>query len=259
MKNIIFFDIDGTLLDHSINMHSPSLKTIEAMKKLTENGNYCVVATARTMLSKELEELPFAGKVLCNGGYVEFENKEIHNSFFTTEEINTVVNTVNEFNAAYIMGGLDEIVVNKLNDPLIKVHEEIYGKGDSVTGPPEDKKINGITLLFNTLEDMYDSLDVLPKEWNYHIYETPNIHFDIYPSGFSKGKAVEHLYKYLDIPYEKTYAFGDGQNDKEMMELVKYSTAMGNAVSEIKEAAYMITENVNDDGIYKALKKYKLI
>lgn len=106
---------------------------------------------------------------------------------------------------------------------------------------------------------MYASLNILPVNWSYHIYETPNIHFDIYPPGFSKGEAVEYLYKYLDISYENTYAFGDGQNDKEMMKLVKYSTVMGNAVPEIKKTAYMITENVNDDGIYKALKKYKLI
>ena len=44
-----------------------------------------------------------------------------------------------------------------------------------------------------------------------------------------------------------------------MMELVKYSTAMGNAVSEIKDIAYMTTENVNNEGIYKALKIYELI
>ena len=35
---IIFFDIDGTLLDHSIGMDSPSPKTIEAIRKLREKG-----------------------------------------------------------------------------------------------------------------------------------------------------------------------------------------------------------------------------
>lgn len=116
--------------------------------RLTEEGNYCVVATARTMLSEELSKLPFAGKIFCNGGYIEFENKVIYNNFFTSDEINTV----NKFNGTYIMGGVEDSVVNELNNPLIKIHEEIYGKGEAVTGPPGNKKINGITVLFDSLE-----------------------------------------------------------------------------------------------------------
>ena len=81
MKKIIFFDIDGTLLDHSIGMDSPSPKTIEAIRKLRENGYYCVVASARSNLSEELSTLPFTGKILCNGAYIEFDEKEIHNKF----------------------------------------------------------------------------------------------------------------------------------------------------------------------------------
>lgn len=106
---------------------------------------------------------------------------------------------------------------------------------------------------------MYNAIENLPSEWIYHIYESPNTHMDIYLPGFSKGTAVKYLYEYLKIPYENTYAFGDGKNDREMMELVKYSTAMGNAVAEIKDIAYMTTDNVSNNGIYNALKKYRLI
>ena len=259
MKKIIFFDIDGTLLDHSIGMDSPSPKTVEAIRKLKENDYYCVAASARSNLTEELSTLPFAGKILCNGAYIEFEEKELYNKTFSQEQLNDIISVINKFNGAYIMGGYKDILISETGNPLINVHEQIYGKTESKEKAPDVEKINGVTALFHTKADMYTAMEKLPAEWSYHIYETPNVHVDIYLSGFSKGGAVKYLYEYLNIAYENTYAFGDGQNDKEMMELVKYSTAMGNAVSEIKDIAYMTTENVNNEGIYKALKIYELI
>ena len=259
MKKIIFFDIDGTLLDHSIGMDSPSPKTVEAIKKLKENGYCCVAASARSNLTEELSTLPFAGKILCNGAYIEFDEKEIHNKFFSQKQLSDIISVINEYDGAYIMGGYKDILISETDNSLINVHEQIYGKTNSKEKIPDVEKINGVTALFKTTADMYSAMEKLPAEWSYHIYETPNVHVDIYLSGISKGGAVKYLYEYLNIPYENTYAFGDGQNDKEMMELVKYSTAMGNAVPEIKDIAYMTTENVNNEGIYKALKKYGLI
>lgn len=259
MKKIIFFDVDGTLLDHSAGMDSPSQKTIESIKKLEELGNYCVVATARSGLSEELSEIPFIGKILCNGAYIEFDKKELHNNFFSLKQLNNIISKMKEVDGAYIMGGHEDILISETNNPLINVHEQIYGKTKSEEKLPVNEKINGVTVLFHTKEDMYSTLEKLPSEWSYHIYEVPNVHVDIYLSGFSKGSAVKYLYEHLKIPYEGTYAFGDGQNDLEMMELVKYSTAMGNSTDEIKNKAYTITDNVTDDGIYKALKKYNLI
>ena len=72
MKNIIFFDVDGTLLDHSIGMDNVPDQTKKAIELLDKTGNYCIVATARTNLTEELKSLPFSGMVLSNGNYIEF-------------------------------------------------------------------------------------------------------------------------------------------------------------------------------------------
>ena len=58
MKNIIFFDVDGTLLDHSIGMDNVPDQTKKAIELLDKTGNYCIVATARTNLTEELKKLP---------------------------------------------------------------------------------------------------------------------------------------------------------------------------------------------------------
>ena len=139
---------------------------------------------------------------------------------------------------------------------FLNEHDKIYGKPDCRQGIPEDEKINAITALFHDKKDLYSTIDNLPSEWIYHIYESPNTHMDIYLPGFSKGTAVKYLYEHLGISYENTYAFGDGKNDREMMELVKYSTAMGNAVETVKEIANYITEDNEHDGVAAVVEKF---
>lgn len=56
-----------------------------------------------------------------------------------------------------------------------------------------------------------------------------------------------------------TIAFGDGRNDIEMLETAGLGIAMGNAVDEAKAVADYVTARIEDDGIQKALKKFKLI
>ena len=51
--------------------------------------------------------------------------------------------------------------------------------------------------------------------------------------------------------------FGDSLNDISMFKACKYSVAMKNAEEVLKEQAYMITEDDNDeDGLAKFLNKY---
>ncbi|MNP14241.1 putative phosphatase [compost metagenome] len=70
---------------------------------------------------------------------------------------------------------------------------------------------------------------------------------------------MEFLFNKLGISKEDTFAFGDAQNDIEMIKLVKHGIAMGNGTDEIKSIAYYVTDAVNNDGIAKALKKFKAI
>ena len=60
----------------------------------------------------------------------------------------------------------------------------------------------------------------------------------------------------MSIEYENTYAFGDGINDVEMLQLVQHGIAMGNAIDELKKVASEITDTVDHDGIAKTFEKY---
>jgi len=54
-------------------------------------------------------------------------------------------------------------------------------------------------------------------------------------------------------------AFGDGGNDLEMIEHVRYGVAMGNANDRLKQAADYVTTDSSSDGIRIALQHYGLL
>ena len=54
-------------------------------------------------------------------------------------------------------------------------------------------------------------------------------------------------------------AFGDGENDIEMLKTVGIGVAMGNSIDMVKENADYITDRIEDDGLYKALRHYEVI
>ena len=74
-----------------------------------------------------------------------------------------------------------------------------------------------------------------------------------------KQNGIKAILEEYNICLEETMAFGDGNNDKEMFEFVNISVAMGNAKDELKKCATYITDDIDHDGIYNALKHYKII
>ena len=54
-------------------------------------------------------------------------------------------------------------------------------------------------------------------------------------------------------------AFGDGENDIQMLKFAGVGIAMGNADDEVKAAADYVTDSVDENGIEKALRHFHLI
>ncbi|MDJ0755860.1 MAG: Cof-type HAD-IIB family hydrolase [Ardenticatenaceae bacterium] len=79
---------------------------------------------------------------------------------------------------------------------------------------------------------------------------------ELVPLGTSKGGGLKILLDDLGIGYENTIAFGDSDNDLEMISWAGIGVAMGNAMPRIKEAATYVTATNDEDGIPLALDKY---
>ena len=58
------------------------------------------------------------------------------------------------------------------------------------------------------------------------------------------------------IDLAETMAFGDGQNDIEMLRHAGIGVAMGNAADEVKRSADYVTTGVDRAGIAKALRHF---
>ena len=77
-----------------------------------------------------------------------------------------------------------------------------------------------------------------------------------------QGGKVRGIREYLErrgILPEETMAFGDGDNDIEMLRFAGIGVAMGNASDAVKAQADYVTASVDEDGIALALQHFGLI
>ena len=79
---------------------------------------------------------------------------------------------------------------------------------------------------------------------------------DIIPEGVNKAVGLKEFLAYLDVPRSELIAFGDGENDLEMLKFAGLSYAMANGQDIVKKIAKFIAPTNNDNGVFKVLNKY---
>lgn len=77
---------------------------------------------------------------------------------------------------------------------------------------------------------------------------------EVLPPGASKGYGVLKLLEHMNISPEDTVAFGDGENDIEMLELVGYGVAVDNAKDLLKRVAKYGTKTNDEYGVASILE-----
>ncbi len=78
---------------------------------------------------------------------------------------------------------------------------------------------------------------------------------DLIVPGHNKGTAIEKVCQRYNIEPEECMAFGDGGNDIEMLEYVKYSYAMENAQQAVKDVCSYNCGNHEEGAVVKELIK----
>lgn len=126
--------------------------------------------------------------------------------------------------------------LDRLHDVGVSVHKMIILSDDESLKelrPKLQSLINGVATLTQAVTGM---LEVLPF-------------------GCSKGLGVMKLLEHIGVSPEHTAAFGDGENDVEMFQAVKFGIAVDNAKPLLKQAARFITESNAELGVSNALQK----
>lgn len=82
---------------------------------------------------------------------------------------------------------------------------------------------------------------------------------DLGVDGIDKAHAIDVLLEHLNAKKADTIAFGDAKVDIPMFEYCEQSVCLGNGGDEAKEAADIVTQAVDDDGLASAFHKLGLI
>ena len=71
--------------------------------------------------------------------------------------------------------------------------------------------------------------------------------------GVHKGRAMETAARHLGVDLSEVMALGDGDNDREMLEVAGTAVAMGQASDDLKELAHVVAPTVDADGAAVAI------
>ena len=88
------------------------------------------------------------------------------------------------------------------------------------------------------------------------VLSTP-YYMEVMNKGISKGKTLKKLLDILHLDESNLMAFGDGQNDLEMLETAGLSVCMANGDPICQRAADFVTRSNDEDGIAYAIEHFQ--
>lgn len=252
----MFFDIDGTLLDHEKSLPASTKKAIELLK---ENGTFVAIATGRApfMFESLREELGIDSYVSFNGQFVVFENEVVYENPLNEVELKSLVQYTETKSHPIIFMNEKTMKASVQHHPFI---EKSLGSLN-FSHPEKDNS-------FYVNRKIYQSLLFCEeREEEKYLADFPDFNFirwhsysvDVLPKGGSKAEGIKKMIERLGFELKDVYAFGDGLNDLEMLKAVGTGVSMGNGVPEAKKLADLITTDVGNDGIWNGLKELQLI
>jgi len=257
---IAFFDVDGTLYNHWQN--GVSSEVILALKKLKNNGVILCIATGRPIemlkqLRDLLNEVKFEYLITSNGQAIYFEDRLVYKNYLHPEDVKAIIKRANELDLALSLVGDDLNIITKLNETAIKscdsvdFERPIEMKVDETFSQRVDHVV-----CYESTDNMKYFAPILKHSVMTHW--TVDV-FDFVPDNGVKANGIKKVLNHLNIDKEDAMAFGDGQNDIDMLKYVGFGVAMGNAPLYVQEAADYVCEHINDDGVARTLKRIKLI
>jgi Cof subfamily protein (haloacid dehalogenase superfamily) len=253
---IVFFDVDGTITHHEDGTISDSTK--EAIQALKNKGLRVAGATGRPLsMCKEIRELGIDTFITANGAYVKYQDHVLHKVPLNQKYIKEVFGFAYTENHAlsfytedFSMNGIkDTKVLGALKETLSlneypAVNERIY-----------EEEVY-LMCLFATDEMVETYRHRFPhlsfRRWHPYV-------LNVLQEDVSKSLAILKVLEHFGIDQSEAIAFGDGENDIDMLELVGLGIAMGNGSENLKSVADFVTKKSSEDGIEYALKRYGII
>ena len=268
---VIFFDIDGTLIDFDGVMSDSTRQALDLAKA---QGHKLALCTGRNEIQiyPLLSEYGFDAIVSAAGACVSCEGQEVFHHFIDMEHLKKFVDAFDGRGICFGVQATSGIYVNEESKRLMQEKFRSLGVGDDMMDTIVDRLVIDNDLaahedvektFYNeapeTVEQVQDMLGdyFLVQEGSFS--EPDEYSGEITCRGIMKATGMGHVLKYFGVDRMDSVAFGDGPNDLDMMEYASIGVAMGNAREEVKDIADMVTDDIHADGIYNAMKKLELI
>lgn len=255
MKGLVFFDLDGTLLNKKGQV---DLEVIEAIQQLKENGYEPLLATGRSPIevSEVIRSTNIHSGVFMNGQVVIFKGEVLIHHKIPTKTIEKLLQFAKENGHGITCYNVDAFKIIETVPFAKEAYEYIHTQTPDVV--PEFYNEHDVNMLLLLSRDNTDEAYQQAFPELRFIRNFPYA-LDVITAGNSKATGIRALIHTLNTDSITTYAFGDGANDLEMFQEVDYAIAMGNAIPLIKEKANYVSEDNDKGGIIQGLKHYHLI
>lgn len=255
MIKAIFFDVDGTLFSHKTA--NITYSNLECIKMLQQKSIKVFLATGRALAELDhmkVTDIDFDGYALLNGQLtLNKQHEVIYANPIDQYDIEQIIKPFNDKLFPIILIEKDRMYINYVDDHVIDIESRISSVAPSIGQFHGDPVYQ---MMFYTKNvKAVNELD-LPhcKKINWF-----NEAFDIINNTGDKTNGMKALLDHYHISLDEVMAFGDGNNDAEMLKFAHIGVAMGNATSLCKANSDYVTSDLEDDGIYKALKHFNII
>ncbi|MCI9524498.1 MAG: HAD-IIB family hydrolase [Erysipelotrichaceae bacterium] len=243
MKQILFFDVDGTLFDNK--HHKVPQSAIDTLQIL--GRHYLLgIATGRslhTLSEFKITEMYPWDVYVCNNGQLAYDanHKEIYRNPLKPEIVDNFLSIAKQRKEPLLLGTPYWYQFQEVNDYQREAHDYF--------NLPIPQAIGDIH------QDVFMICLYGPKGFNYEAYQMEGVDLlpgqSTYCDVIAKGSGKEvGIAKVMNILHADTYvAFGDSDNDLGMLKNADYAIVLGQGSESAKQLADYITKPVDEDGI----------
>lgn len=260
-QHLIVLDLDGTLLTDDLTI---SHKTKQTLFKAKEQGHHVMIATGRPFRASQLyyRELQLTTPIVnFNGALVHHPKNNSFQMIHTPVDmtvVHDVVDSIDKFQYENLIAEvLDDVFIHmdnetvmdmfKMGDPRVTIGNLKGNLSENPTSLLIHANEHSVPIIRQHLQDVHAEL-IEHRRWGapFHIIE-------IVKKGLNKAVGIATVAKQLNIPRERIIAFGDEDNDLEMIDYAGVGVAMSNGIDALKNIANEVTLSNNEDGIAKIL------
>ena len=267
MSKIVFLDIDGTIRDFDGSIPDSAARAIARARAC---GHEVLISSGRPECEIEprVMALGFDGVISASGSYVSYHGRCIRHEYFPPELYRELTGTLLENDCLVqfqchektcIMADQEEDFVRLGRDLQAMLGEdamELSGIPQAVDGPGALEQVEKL-LYFS---DSFSNEDVV-KTWGSRLYVVPlsfpnprRFGGELSLATANKAEGIKCVLAAAGKDSGDTVAVGDSDNDLEMLRFCGLGIAMGNATPAARAAADRVTDDLKNDGLYKAFE-----